>query len=747
MTPRPPSAPLELWGGAECTVNRVHDRWRDQTFLSGHQDRPEDLELFAALGITTLRYPVLWERVAPDRPDAHDWAWSDDRLARIRRLGMTPIVGLLHHGSGPHYTSLIADDFAPLLGRYAAAVAARYPDVIDWTPVNEPLTTARFSALYGHWYPNTRDERTFWLALINQVDGTRAAMRAIRRINPAARLIQTEDLGRCYATEPLAQVAGYYNNRRWASWDLLTGALRPGHPLWRELDAMGFGDRLRAIADDPCPPDVLGVNHYVTSDRFLDDRAHAHANPVPPIGYHDVAAARALDPAPPGLSGALREAWTRYRIPLAVTESHLSCTREDQVRWIAQAWRDCLALRDEGVDVRAFTAWALLGSIDWVHLLTQEAGFYEPGAFDIRGGRPRRTAIGALLATLGGAAPPTPGVTAAVAGAGWWARDVRLEHPPHRWAGVPAAVSPPAPVRPLLIAGATGTLGRMLARLCEARGLDHVVADRATLPLDRPDAIAAALDRHRPWAVINAAGWVRVDEAEENAAACYVANADGAGALARACGTRGIHCTLFSSDLVFDGAHAPYEEANQPTPLNVYGCSKAEAERQAAACGGDVLVVRTAAFFSPHDPHNFAAAVEAALRAGRRFPASADHRVSPTYVPDLVQACLDLVIDGASGVWHLTNGEGISWLDFGRRIANALGLDGGLVISAAPDALGWRAARPRDATLRSTRGAFLPSLDDALARYAAARRGEPASPAAEDDVQVERAPMLCSTAA
>ena len=332
-----PPPPLELWGGVECTVNRVGNAWRDQTRISGHHDRPDDLDLFAALGISRLRYPVLWQRDAPDRNYTLDWRWSDERLARMAALSMEPIVGLVHHGSGPRYTSLVADDFAPLLGRYADAAAARYPDVRDWTPINEPLTTARFSALYGHWYPHAHDERLFWRALLNQVDGTRLAMRAIRAVNRQARLIQTEDLGRCHARDGLGGVAEHYNHRRWMTWDLLAGAVVPSHALWPHIAGMGFGDRLRAIADDPCPADVLGVNHYITSDRFLDDRADAHAEPLPLEGYHDVTAARVLDPAPAGLAGALREAWDRYGTPIAVTESHLGCTREEQLRWLAQA--------------------------------------------------------------------------------------------------------------------------------------------------------------------------------------------------------------------------------------------------------------------------------------------------------------------------------------------------------------------------------------------------------------------------
>ena len=144
-----PADRLELWGGHECTVNRIADSWHDQTLLSGHETRLDDLELFASLGIRSLRYPALWERIAPQHPQQRDFTWTDERLAEIRRLGVNPILTLCHHGSGPHYTSLLQDDFATGLAGHARAVAQRYPWVRDWTPVNEPLTTARFSALYG----------------------------------------------------------------------------------------------------------------------------------------------------------------------------------------------------------------------------------------------------------------------------------------------------------------------------------------------------------------------------------------------------------------------------------------------------------------------------------------------------------------------------------------------------------------------------------------------------------------------
>ena len=380
------AAPIELWGGVECTVNRVGDGYRDQVRLSGHEDRAVDLDLFADLGFKALRYPVLWERSFVGGLGEPDWAWPDTRLARLRDLRIRPVVGLVHHGSGPPHTNLLADDFATGLGSYATAVAERYPWIEDWTPVNEPLTTARFSCLYGHWYPHAADERSLWLALLNQVDATRAAMRAVRRVNPTARLIQTDDLGRTFATQPLASQAEYDNLRRWAGWDLLFGRLDRHHRLFDSIARLGFGDRLRRIADDPCPPDIVGVNHYLTSDRFLDHRterypAHLHGGNGG-IAYADTEAVRALDPSMPGLGQALREAWQRYRAPVALTEVHNGCTREEQLRWAADAWDTAVALRAEGVDVRAVTAWSLLGSYGWDTLLTAD-GRYEPGVHDV----------------------------------------------------------------------------------------------------------------------------------------------------------------------------------------------------------------------------------------------------------------------------------------------------------------------------------------------------------------------------
>ncbi|MDG2571121.1 SDR family oxidoreductase, partial [Vibrio parahaemolyticus] len=189
--------------------------------------------------------------------------------------------------------------------------------------------------------------------------------------------------------------------------------------------------------------------------------------------------------------------------------------------------------------------------------------------------------------------------------------------------------------------GATGTLGRAYSRLCDFRGLNHVLLSRQDMDIADPKSVAEALACHRPWAVINTAGYVRVVEAENDRQACFRENATGAEVLAKTCADLDIPLLTFSSDLVFDGTLGrPYVESDEVNPTTVYGESKAEAERRVLAAHDKALVLRTSAFFSPWDRYNFVWSILNALSKGEGVKASLDV-VSPTYVPDLVNTSLD----------------------------------------------------------------------------------------------------------
>ena len=424
------ATPLQLWGGIECTVNRVGDIYHDQVARSGHARRPGDLELIAGLGLRVLRYPVLWEWAAPKAPDELDWTWADQRLTLLRDLGVRPIAGLVHHGSGPVYTDLLDAEFPLKLAHYAGRFAERFPWVDLYTPVNEPLTTARFSALYGHWYPHARDPVSFLRALCRQCQGIVLAMRAIRQVCPGAQLIQTEDLGAVFSTPGLRYQADFENQRRWLTFDLLCGRVDRQHPLASYFRKLAIPEQDWCwFRDNPCPPDILGINYYITSERFLDERLEHY-----PAVYHggngrhryaDVEAVRVR--ALTGVEARLREAWARYRRPLAITEAHLGCTCDEQQRWLAEIWHGAGNARLAGADVRAVTAWALLGSFDWDTLVTRTRGHHEPGAFHVHGNcpdaRPQETELAASVRELAAGRQPT---NPALSFPGWWHQPQRL---------------------------------------------------------------------------------------------------------------------------------------------------------------------------------------------------------------------------------------------------------------------------------------------------------------------------------
>jgi dTDP-4-dehydrorhamnose reductase len=308
-------------------------------------------------------------------------------------------------------------------------------------------------------------------------------------------------------------------------------------------------------------------------------------------------------------------------------------------------------------------------------------------------------------------------------GQGWWRRPGRFLCKP---VATPTAVADIAVrslarstrVQPILITGATGTLGSAFARMCEQRNLAYHVLTRQEMDIADPASVEAAIVRFRPWAIINAGGYVRVDDAEHEAERCMRENTHGPTVLALACIRHALRFVTFSSDLVFDGAKgAPYLESDPAAPLNVYGRSKAEAERSVLDADPQALVIRSSAFFGPWDAHNFVTRSLNAVDAGQPFAAASDEVVTPTYVPDLVNATLDLLIDRERGIWHLSNGEPVSWADLARRACAAAGLDARGIEARPAGSFGQAAPRPGNSALGSERAMLLPPLDDALARY------------------------------
>jgi dTDP-4-dehydrorhamnose reductase len=713
-----------MWGGLECTLNRVQDRFIDQCEKNGHNKRLSDLKLFHNLGIKKLRYPCLWEQVAPKDLDHCDWSFLDERLNELRNIGQDFIAGFLHHGSGPYYTSLIDPDFPQKFATYARLFAQRYPWVEDYTPINEINTTARFSVLYGHWYPHLKSGPMYLRSLILQCKATILSMREIRAINPKARLIQTDDLGKCQSTEKLKVQRELENERRWLTWDLLCGKVTREHPLyWWFIKSLVDPEELEWFEENACPPDVIGINHYHLSNRYLDHRMElfpewSHGgngiDNYADVGAVDTGLVENIDP-----EVLLRETWERYQIPIAVTECHTRGRRESQMRWLYQVWNTCKKLKLENIDIVAVTAWSLVGTFDWHNLCTNCELFYESGVFDLRNpeSAPEPTALSRMvheLATTGEFHSPL------IDSVGTWrtGRRILFNVRPGQF----SAIHHDDHVRPILITGASGTLGQAFAKVCGERNICYKLIYRNEMDITDNKSVEAAIEKYYPWAVINAAGYVKVDEAEDDEEECFQANVAGAINLALVCRERNIGLVNFSSDLVFDGdTLSSYGEYAETKPLNIYGKSKAECESKVLAIYPDSIVIRTSAFFGPWDEHNFVTKSLRNLVLKNEVVAPKDMYVSPTYVPDLANETLDLMIDGHKGIIHLTNVGEVSWEEFVlKAIENApehLHLKREYIRPVLADDLKLKAKRPRRSVLISERQSRLSSLDDALLRY------------------------------
>jgi dTDP-4-dehydrorhamnose reductase len=255
-------------------------------------------------------------------------------------------------------------------------------------------------------------------------------MKAIRAVNPGAKLVQTEDMGHTRSTKPLRYQADFENERRWLSLDLLAGRVSRTHPMYDYLLESGATRKeLGFFLDEPCPPDVVGINYYVTSERFLDDRCNLyHPSQVGGNGRHryvDVEAVRVCAEGLIGPAAVLREAHQRYRRPVVMTEAHIGCSATQQASWLAYCWDSALAARKCGAEVQAVTAWALLGAHGWDRLVTEEGGKYEAGALSVQNGVPEPTSLAAFLKQLArGEAPDTE--------PGWWTLPERVIYEPYR---------------------------------------------------------------------------------------------------------------------------------------------------------------------------------------------------------------------------------------------------------------------------------------------------------------------------
>ena len=351
------------------TIN--HGKTRvDQMESSGHYERwREDFDCVQEIGINYLRYGPPIHRTYLG-PNSFDWEFADVTFADLRRREITPIVDLCHFGIPDWMGNFQNPDFPQLFATYAGAFAERFPWVQLYTPINEMFICAVFSAKYGWWNEQKKDDRSFVTALKNIVKANVLAMIEILKRRHDAIFIQSESSEYYHADSPGAiGRAEVLNQMRFLSLDLNYGR-RLDSGMYEYLTDNGMTREeyhwfLEHRLKQHC---ILGNDYYMLNEhRVFADGRTVSAGEV--FGYCEIT----------------RQYYNRYRVPVMHTETNLweGPHGDEAVKWLWKEWANVLRLRNVGIPTVGFTWYSLIDQIDWDTALREQNGNVNPlGLFD-----------------------------------------------------------------------------------------------------------------------------------------------------------------------------------------------------------------------------------------------------------------------------------------------------------------------------------------------------------------------------
>ena len=375
--------------GIECSNPTIeHGRVRrDQLEECGHYTHwREDLRLVKALGLKVLRYGLPYHRTHLG-PGQYDWSFADEVMREMQRLEITPILDLLHFGV-PDWLGNFQNPELPLhFADYASAVAARYPWVRYYTPVNEIYVTARVSAKDGLWNEQLKSDRAFVTAVKHLVAASILATHSIAQQRPDTVIVQSESAEFTHqATVVRSKEVQLANKLRFLSFDLLYA-----HPPDADVYMYMLDNGLTRdeydwfMAGEPPGYQVMGNDYYGHNERILLPGGKlCQAEDV--AGWYQIT----------------REYYARYKKPVMHTETNF-VDPEQAPTWLWKQWVNVLRMRADGVPVLGFTWYSLTDQIDWdIELREQRGHVNASGLYDLnRQPRPVAAAYRALLEEFG----------------------------------------------------------------------------------------------------------------------------------------------------------------------------------------------------------------------------------------------------------------------------------------------------------------------------------------------------------
>jgi dTDP-4-dehydrorhamnose reductase len=259
--------------------------------------------------------------------------------------------------------------------------------------------------------------------------------------------------------------------------------------------------------------------------------------------------------------------------------------------------------------------------------------------------------------------------------------------------------------------GTTGQLARELITLAPSYGVQLTALSRVDADLADPERAARRVAEHRPDLVFLAAAYTAVDLAETEGMLARRVNAEAPGAIAHAACQAGAALVHLSTDYVFDGRKgAPYTPEDPPAPLNAYGATKLDGERQVLDACPRALVIRTSWVVSAHGK-NFVKTMLRLAREGQPIRVVDDQFGRPTAARDLARFMLSQADrlaaapagDPVFGVHHFANAGETSWRGFAQGVFDlAFGAQAPAVAAIATGDRPAPAARPARGTLDTT---------------------------------------------
>lgn len=363
--------------GLECSCPTIAGNERvDQLRDTGHYEYwRTDLKLVRELGLRYFRYGPPIYRIFRGKND-YDWTFLDPVMQEMRRLGIVPIVDLLHFGLPDWLGDFQNPQWPEYFADYARTFAERYPWVRFYTPVNEIYITAQFSAAFGWWNERLMSDAAFVNNLKHCVRASMLAMRAILDLRPDAIFVYSESTEYVHPGSPdMVQQAHFMNERRFLSLDLLFGH-DVSATMYRYLLSSGMtGEEYQWFMNQRelrrhC---IMGTDYYVTNEHVIRPNGTS-------IGAGDVY----------GYYVITRQYFDRYKLPVMHTETNR--THHLAVEWLWKEWMNLLRLRDDGIPIIGFTWFGLVDMKDWDTALTKLQGSVNKVGLYTLDRRPRKVA-------------------------------------------------------------------------------------------------------------------------------------------------------------------------------------------------------------------------------------------------------------------------------------------------------------------------------------------------------------------